>query len=77
MKGMTPKRIGFVVLGVLVVTFFIQNAEAVPVRFLFWNTTVSRSIVLVVTFALGLVVGLVSGRVGKKDGPSPLSSLKD
>jgi uncharacterized integral membrane protein len=73
MKGMTPKRIGFVVLGVLVVTFFIQNAEAVPVRFLFWNTTVSRSIVLVVTFALGLV----SGRVGKKDGPSPLSSLKD
>jgi uncharacterized integral membrane protein len=74
---MTPKRIGFVILGVLVVTFFIQNAEAVPVSFLFWNMTMSRSIVLVITFALGLVVGLVSGRVGEKEGSSPLSSLKD
>ncbi|MBP1727383.1 MAG: hypothetical protein H6Q51_2681 [Deltaproteobacteria bacterium] len=31
---MTPKRIAFLVLGVLLATFFIQNAEAVPVRFL-------------------------------------------
>jgi uncharacterized integral membrane protein len=77
MKGMTPKRIAFLVLGVLLVTFFIQNAEAVPVRFLFWSMTVSRSIVLVITFALGLIVGLVSGRVGRRDGSSLLSSLKD
>ena len=77
MKGMTPKRIVFLILGVLVATFFIQNAEAVPVRFLFWNTTMSRSIVLLITFALGLIVGLVSGRVGRKDGSSLLSSLKD
>ena len=74
---MTPKRIVFIVLGVLLATFFIQNAEAVPVRLLFWSTTVSRSIVLLVTFALGLIVGLVSGRLGKKDGSSVLSSLKD
>jgi uncharacterized integral membrane protein len=77
MKGMTPKRIVFLILGVLVATFFIQNADVVPVRFLFWNTTVSRSIVLLITFALGLIVGLVSGRVGRKDGSSALSSLKD
>ena len=76
-KGMTPKRIAFVVLGVLLATFFIQNAEAVPVRFLFWGMTVSRSIVLLITFALGLIVGLVSGRVGRRDGSSLLSSLKD
>jgi uncharacterized integral membrane protein len=77
MKGMTPKRIAFLVLGVLLATFFIQNAEAVPVRFLFWGMTVSRSIVLLITFALGLIVGLISGRVGRKDGSSLLSSLKD
>lgn len=76
-KGMTPKRIAFLVLGVLLATFFIQNAEAVPVRFLFWGMTVSRSIVLLITFALGLIVGLVSGRVGRRDGSSLLSSLKD
>ncbi|MGE5311714.1 MAG: lipopolysaccharide assembly protein LapA domain-containing protein [Nitrospirota bacterium] len=74
---MTPKRIAFLVLGVLLATFFIQNAEAVPVRFLFWSMTVSRSIVLLITFALGLIVGLISGRVGRKDGSSLLSSLKD
>jgi len=74
---MTPKRIAFLVLGVLVATFFIQNAEAVPVRFLFWTTTVSRSIVLLITFAFGLIVGLLSGRVGRKDGSSLLSNLKD
>jgi uncharacterized integral membrane protein len=77
MKGMTPKRIAFLVLGVLLATFFIQNAEAVPVRFLLWSMTVSRSIVLVITFALGLIVGLVSGRIGRREGSSLLSSLKD
>jgi len=76
-KGMTPKRVAFLVLGVLLATFFIQNAEAVPVRFVFWSMTVSRSIVLLITFALGLIVGLVSGRVGRRDGSSLLSSLKD
>jgi len=76
-KGMTPKRIAFLVLGVLLATFFIQNAEAVPVRFLFWSMTVSRSIVLLITFALGLIIGLVSGRIGRKNGSSLLSSLKD
>lgn len=74
---MTPKRIAFLVLGVLLATFFIQNAEAVPVRFLFWDMTVSRSIVLLITFALGLIVGLVSGRIGRRDGSSLLSSPKD
>ncbi len=74
---MTPKRIAFLVLGVLLATFFIQNAEAVPVRFLFWSMTVSRSIVLLITFALGLIVGLVSGRIGRKNGSSLLSRLKD
>jgi len=76
-KRMTPKRIAFLVLGVLLATFFIQNAEAVPVRFLFWSMTVSRSIVLLITFALGLIIGLVSGRIGRKNGSSLLSSLKD
>jgi putative membrane protein len=76
-EGMTPKRVVFLVLGVLLVTFFIQNAEAVPVRFLFWSMTVSRSIVLLITFALGLIVGLISGRVGGRDGSSLQSSFKD
>ena len=76
-KCMTPKRIAFLVLGVLLAIFFIQNAEAVPVRFFLWSMTVSRSIVLLITFALGLIVGLVSGRIGRKNDSSLLSTLKD
>jgi uncharacterized integral membrane protein len=72
---MTPKRITFLVLGLLIATFIIQNAEAVPVRFFFWTMTISRSIVLLITFALGFVVGLVSRRLGRIGGsprpPSP------
>jgi uncharacterized integral membrane protein len=74
---MTAKRITFLVLALLIVTFIIQNAEAVPVRFLFWTTTISRSIVLIITFALGFGVGLVSGRLGKRDNSSPVSRVKD
>jgi len=74
---MTAKRKVFLVLGVFVATFLVQNAEAVPVRFLFWSTTVSSSIVLFITFAFGLIVGLVSGRVGRKEGSSLPSKLKD
>jgi uncharacterized integral membrane protein len=73
---MTPKRILFVVLGLLIATFIIQNAEAVPVSFLFWTMTISRSVVLLITFALGFVVGLVSGRLGKRDDSSIISRVK-
>lgn len=73
---MTAKRITFLVLVLLIATFIIQNAEAVPVQFLFWTATISRSIVLIITFALGFGVGLVSGRLGKKGGSSPLPSRK-
>jgi uncharacterized integral membrane protein len=74
---MTPKRILLVLLGLLIGTFIIQNAEAVPVSFLFWTKTISGSIVLLIAFALGLVVGLVSGRFGKRDGSSLISKIKD
>ena len=74
---MTPKRIVALVLGVLLAVFFFQNAEAVPVRFLFWSMTISRSFVLFTAFAVGLAVDLVSGRMARKDDSSLLSRLKD
>lgn len=65
---MTPKRIFFLVLGLLFATFIVQNAEVVQVRFLFWSAQASRAIVLIGTFILGSIVGWVSGRVKKKVG---------
>ena len=63
---MTPKRIVFLVLGLLFATFIIQNSEVVQVRFLFWGTQASRAIILLGAFILGIIVGWVSGRVTKK-----------
>ena len=76
MVAMTPKRIVFLVLGLLFATFIVQNAEVVQVRFLFWSAQASRAIILLGTFILGIIVGYVSGRVRKKETAMPLSSEK-
>jgi len=74
MVAMTPKRIVFLVLGLLFATFIVQNAEVVQVQFLFWKAQASRAIVILGTFVLGIIVGWVSGRVKKKDTETPLST---
>ena len=71
---MTPKRIVFLVLGLLFATFIVQNAEVVQVRFLFWSAQASRAIILLGTFILGVIVGYVSGRVRKKETVIPVST---
>jgi len=76
MEAMSPKRIVFLVLGLLFATFIVQNAEVVQVRFLFWSAQASRAIILLGTFILGIIVGYVSGRVRKKETAMPLSSEK-
>jgi uncharacterized integral membrane protein len=57
---MTPKRIALIIIAILFAVFILQNAQVVEVRFLFWGTEASRSIVLLVTFSLGLVSGWLS-----------------
>ena len=64
---MTPKRIVFLVLGLLFATFVVQNSNVVEVRFLFWSAQASRAIVLLGAFILGGIVGLVAGRVSKRE----------
>ena len=63
---MTPKRIVFLVLGLLFATFIIQNSEVVQVRFLFWGAQASRALVLLGAFILGVLVGWASGRVTRR-----------
>jgi uncharacterized integral membrane protein len=70
---MTPKRIVFLVLGLLFATFVVQNADVVQVRFLFWSAQASRAIVLLGAFILGIIVGWVSGRVLKRESSPPVT----
>lgn len=66
---MTPKRIVLLVLALLFVLFVVQNTQVVEVSFLFWSTQASRAFVLLGTFVLGLVVGLLSAWIFKKEEP--------
>ena len=73
---MTPKRIIFLVLGLLFATFVVQNSEVVDVTFLFWKAQASRAIVLLGAFLLGIVVGWVSGRLQAKGSSPSLKTAK-
>jgi uncharacterized integral membrane protein len=48
-----------IVCGILAVIFVAQNTEMVYVSLLFWTVTVSRAIMYVVLFILGLLSGFV------------------
>ena len=54
---MTPKRVVLLVSVLLFGIFVGQNAQVVEVRFLFWETGASRSLVLLGTFLVGLAGG--------------------
>jgi len=46
---------------VLLVVLIFQNIDAAPVRALFWEFEMSKSLVLIVAFVVGAVVGIVAG----------------
>jgi putative membrane protein len=54
---MTPKRVALLVVFLLFAIFVVQNVEVMEVRFLFWRTGISRALVLVWTFGVGLLAG--------------------
>ena len=45
---------------VLVVLFTLQNTETVPISFLFWEFRVSRALMIILVFVIGVLVGIFS-----------------
>ena len=54
---MTAKYVALLVIVLIFAIFIVQNAQVVEVRFLFWKAQASRSLVLLGTLLLGLIVG--------------------
>jgi uncharacterized integral membrane protein len=71
---MTPKLIIFIVILLLFSIFIVQNAQTVQVNFLFWSTESSRAVVLIITFVLGVVTGLLTAWQAKKIRPKKMDS---
>ncbi len=63
---MIPKRVALLVVLLLFAVFVAQNAQVVELRFLFWKTQASRSLVLLGTLTVGLIAGFFSGWALKK-----------
>ncbi|MBI4620770.1 MAG: LapA family protein [Desulfobacterales bacterium] len=54
---MKIKSIIILVLVALLVIFLLQNTEVIEVRFLFWQISMSRIVLLFSTFIVGLITG--------------------
>ena len=51
------KNIVFLILVALVLIFVIQNTQVVEFHFLAWKVSMSRALLLLGTFVMGIVVG--------------------
>jgi putative membrane protein len=51
------KTIVFVILAVLILLFVIQNTQVVETKFLVWTISMSRSLLLLGTFIVGVIAG--------------------
>jgi uncharacterized integral membrane protein len=48
-----------VLLALLVTVFAVQNIAPTAIQFLFWNVTGSLALILMVTFSVGILIGLM------------------
>lgn len=56
---MSGKLLGFIVLLVLLLIFAVQNTQPVAMKFLFWDWTTSVTIMILITFGVGFLFGLL------------------
>ncbi len=54
------------VIGILVVIFIIQNTEIVEINFLFWTISISRALVVLMVFIIGILVGAILKSMGER-----------
>lgn len=57
---MKLKTILAIVFATIIVIFSIQNVEVTDVKFLFWKLSMSRVLIILGSFALGVMVGVLA-----------------
>ena len=51
---------------ILVVLFTLQNMETVPISFLFWEFRISRALMILMIFVVGVLVGISSNYLKRR-----------
>lgn len=60
------RNIIFIILTAFVIAFVLQNIQDVEIKFLFWQLTTSRALMLLGTFAAGLIGGWLLSIPGRR-----------
>lgn len=62
------KLAAIVIISIVALVIVLQNTEMTQARILFWNLPMSRALLLILTFVLGFVTGILvaSGLLRKK-----------
>jgi len=60
------KTIVFLILVALVIIFVIQNTQVVEFQFLAWKVSMSRALLFLGSFCIGVIVGWLSRRLRPK-----------
>ena len=74
---MKVKMILGLILLLLVVVFTLQNTEVVALRFLWWEFAMSRVLMFLLIFAVGMLTGFLLGSRPRPAAPPPPSGLAD
>ena len=53
-----------IIIGIIVIVFMVQNVEKVDITFFAWTMTVSRAIMILIVFVIGIVLGWVIKSLG-------------
>ena len=59
---MKNKYITAIIAGSLIVVFSLQNTEITDVKFLFWKISISRVLIILGSFTIGILVGYLISR---------------
>jgi len=59
-KKMSARFITILVVTILLIIFVIQNKAPFQVKFLFWSWIMSRSVLILLVFAFGVIFGWIS-----------------
>ncbi len=54
------KIVAIVVISILALVVFLQNTDSVETRLLFMTVTMSRALLLILTFILGFAAGIIT-----------------
>lgn len=64
---MKPKTMVAIIVTALIVIISVQNIQAVEVKFIIWQLTISRVHIILGSFMVGILVGvLISKKIKKK-----------